>query len=117
MKIFLHRNGHNFGPYSEKALADFVKSGLIEERINAWRKDLPSWVPLTEILQSSEQSSSKFETSQPTEEESKIQIVCSDELEWEINQGSEISFLMVHFLQEYRKTFLKVDKKNPPKLF
>ena len=92
MRIFLHRNGHNFGPYSEKALAGFVKSGLIEDRIYAWKKDLSNWVPLSEILQLSEPSSSTLSLSNPGEEEAKVQIVCSEQLEWVIEYGSEINY-------------------------
>ena len=49
MKIFIHRNGKQFGPYSLKEMNRHLADGTMSPRDSAWRKGLADWIPLAEI--------------------------------------------------------------------
>ena len=51
MKIYLYRNGQNFGPYSEKTLSDYLESGLVTKADLACKIGSEEWVKLGDLLE------------------------------------------------------------------
>ncbi len=50
MEIFVLRNGEQVGPFSEETVQSQLKRGGLLSTDNAWRKGLPAWIPLGELL-------------------------------------------------------------------
>jgi hypothetical protein len=51
MKIYLYRNGQNYGPYSEKTLSDCLESGLVTKADLACKIGSEEWVKLGDLLE------------------------------------------------------------------
>ena len=51
MKIYLYRNGQNYGPYSEKTLSDYLESGLVTKADLACKIGSEEWVKLGDLLE------------------------------------------------------------------
>ena len=50
MEIFVLRNGEQIGPFSEETVQSQLKRGGLLPTDKAWRKGLPEWVPLGEVM-------------------------------------------------------------------
>lgn len=50
MELFLHQNGEQAGPYSEKQIAAMLVSGAITRDDIVWREGLADWQPLHSVL-------------------------------------------------------------------
>lgn len=50
MDIFILRNGEQTGPYSEPAVQQMLTKGELRSKDMAWRKGLPAWIPLGEVM-------------------------------------------------------------------
>ena len=50
IKIYLHRNGRNDGPYSEESIREHLKSGKVEKDDWAWAKSQEQWVRLSDLV-------------------------------------------------------------------
>ena len=50
MEIFVLRNGEQIGPFSEETVQSQLKRGGLLPTDKAWRKGLPDWVPLGEVM-------------------------------------------------------------------
>ena len=51
MKIYLYRNGQNYGPYSEKTLSDCLEGGLVTKADLACKIGSEEWVKLGDLLE------------------------------------------------------------------
>ena len=54
MQIYIHRDGQQFGPYSAEQARDFLAAGNLLPGDLAWHDGAPNWVPLSEVLPSTE---------------------------------------------------------------
>ncbi len=50
MEIFVLRNGEQVGPFSEETIQSQLKRGGLLPTDRAWRKGLPAWVSLSEVM-------------------------------------------------------------------
>ena len=50
MKIFIHRNGINYGPYDRENIEGFLEEGLASGGDLAWTLGQEGWIPLRELL-------------------------------------------------------------------
>jgi hypothetical protein len=50
MNIFILRDGEQTGPFNEQAVQDMISRGATRLKDLAWRKGLPAWLPLGEVL-------------------------------------------------------------------
>lgn len=50
MDIFILRNGDQSGPFSEQNVQTLLKQEAVRMTDMAWRKGLPAWLPLSEVL-------------------------------------------------------------------
>ena len=50
MDIFILRDGEQTGPFSEPTVQQLLTQGELRARDMAWRKGLPAWLPLTEVM-------------------------------------------------------------------
>jgi hypothetical protein len=50
MKIFIIRDGKQTGPYDEDAVQALLSQGSVLPKDKSWRKGLPGWLPLSEVL-------------------------------------------------------------------
>ena len=51
MKIYLFRNGQNYGPYSDKTLSDYLESGLVTKADLVCKIGSEEWVKLGDLLE------------------------------------------------------------------
>ena len=51
MKIFIHRNGQVYGPYSKISIHSFLKEGLASPTDWAWAEGRKQWVKLEDLLE------------------------------------------------------------------
>jgi hypothetical protein len=51
MEIFIIRDGKQTGPYDDAKIQSMLSQGSVLAKDNAWRKGLPAWLPLSEVLQ------------------------------------------------------------------
>ncbi len=50
MDIFILRGGEQTGPFDEQAVQKLIKTGAVRPQDMAWRKGLPAWLPVSEVL-------------------------------------------------------------------
>ena len=50
MKILIHIEGNNYGPYPEGEVRTYLKQGLISEKTLAWSKGMKDWATLEGLL-------------------------------------------------------------------
>ena len=50
MEIFIIREGQQTGPFNEEAVQKLLKSGGLHGTDMGWRKGLPGWLPINEVL-------------------------------------------------------------------
>lgn len=50
MDIFILHGGEQTGPFDEQAVQKLIKSGAARPQDMAWRKGLPAWLPVSEVL-------------------------------------------------------------------
>ena len=50
MEIFIIREGRQAGPFSEPAVRAFLTEGTARPADMGWRKGMPEWRPLAEVL-------------------------------------------------------------------
>ncbi len=50
MDIFILRNGEQTGPFSDQSVEALIAKGGLRLQDMAWRKGLPAWLPLSEVL-------------------------------------------------------------------
>lgn len=51
MKIFIHRNGQVYGPYSENSIRSFLKDGLVSTKDWTWANGWSNWLTLKKFLE------------------------------------------------------------------
>ena len=49
MKILIHREGQQFGPYSIAEVQSYLAAGQLQPTDSAWHEGLPDWIPLDQI--------------------------------------------------------------------
>ena len=50
MDIFILRDGEQTGPFSEPTVQQLLKQGGLRPKDMAWRKGLPAWLPISEVM-------------------------------------------------------------------
>jgi hypothetical protein len=59
MDIFILRNGEQTGPFSEQTVQTLLSQGGVRSQDMAWRKGLPAWLPVSEVLNPGSQKPSE----------------------------------------------------------
>lgn len=59
MDIFILRDGEQTGPFNEKTVETMIADGAARLKDMAWRKGLPAWLPLSEVLNPGSQKPSE----------------------------------------------------------
>ena len=59
MDIFILRDGEQTGPFSDSTIQTLLSEGSIRNRDMAWRKGLPAWLPLSEVMSPGSQKPSE----------------------------------------------------------
>ena len=65
MRIHVHHQGTQIGPFTREAVAEMVRLGTLGPDANVWHEGLPDWIPAGQFVQQLPPESAATSTSRP----------------------------------------------------
>ena len=120
IKIYIHRNSRQYGPYSDESIREYLRSGKVSGNDLAWIKGENAWVSLSDLVDvGEEQEQVAIESDELTEQQvleytEKIKVLVSsdqEELAVELLRSLDSPRLYEELLKE-----CSIDEDGKPQL-